>query len=268
MAPTGGELIAAGLKAQGVARVFCVPGESYLAVLDALHDGPIAITVARQEGGAAMMAEAWGKLTGRPGVALVTRGPGAANAAAGVHVAQQDATPMVLMIGQIARDMRGRDAFQEVDYARMFGGMAKWVAEIDSAARIPEMMSRAWHVAMSGRPGPVVLALPQDMLVERADVLDAARVEVSDPAPAPRDLARLANALGEARSPVIVAGGSRWDQAACDRLAEIAERWQIPVAVTFRRQELIDNTHPAYAGELTFGPNPALMERMRAADLM
>ncbi|RMH46657.1 MAG: thiamine pyrophosphate-binding protein [Alphaproteobacteria bacterium] len=265
---SGGQLLVAALAAQGVTRVFCVPGESYLDVLDALHDSPVKVTVARHEGGAAMMAEAWGKLTGRPGVALVTRGPGASNAAAGLHVAQQDSTPMVLFIGQVARNMRGRDAFQEIDYARMYGGIAKWVAEIDSAARIPEMVARAWATAMAGRPGPVVLALPQDMLVERTIAPPPPRIEVGSPAPAPADIDRLAGALAGASRPMIIAGGSRWDDRAIARLAELAARWRIPVATTFRRQSLIDNAHPAYAGELTLGPNPALVRLVRAADLV
>ncbi|MEM9048822.1 MAG: thiamine pyrophosphate-binding protein [Pseudomonadota bacterium] len=264
---SGGQLIVAALEAQGLERVFCVPGESYLDLLDALHDSAIAVTVARQEGGAAMMAEAWGKMTGRPGVALVTRGPGATNAASGVHVAQQDATPLVLMVGQVGRDMRGRDAFQEVDYQALFGGMAKWVAEIDDVARIPELISRAWHTAMAGRPGPVVLSLPQDMLVERCALAPPPRIALSDPAPAGDDLARLAEALRVAQRPMIVAGGSRWDSAACKALDQVAARWQIPVASTFRRQTLIDNCHPSYAGELTIGANPALLALLRESDL-
>ncbi|MEL6233164.1 MAG: thiamine pyrophosphate-dependent enzyme [Pseudomonadota bacterium] len=264
---SGGQLIVAALEAQGLERVFCVPGESYLDLLDALRDSPIAVTVARAEGGAAMMAEAWGKMTGRPGVALVTRGPGATNAASGVHVAQQDATPMVLMIGQVARDMRGRDAFQEVDYQALFGGMAKWVAEIDRADRLPELLSRAWHVAMAGRPGPVVLSLPQDMLVERSALAPPRRVVVAEPGPSSADLDRLRDLLASAARPAIVVGGSRWDPAASAALEEIATRWRIPVATTFRRQSLIDNAHACYAGELTIGANPELLTLLREADL-
>src|SRR5437764_11380486 len=170
---TGGEILVDQLVAQGVRHVFCVPGESYLAALDAFHDRSIALTVCRQEGGAAIMAEAAGKLTGRPGICFVTRGPGATNAAAGVHIAQQDSTPMILFVGQIAREMRGREAFQEVDYRAVFGTLAKWATEIDDAARIPEIISRAFFMATSGRPGPVVIALPEDMLVDRVTVSDA-----------------------------------------------------------------------------------------------
>jgi acetolactate synthase-1/2/3 large subunit len=268
MRRTGGRLLVAALEAQGSERVFCVPGESYLAVLDALLDSTIAVTVARQEGGAAMMAEAWGKLSGRPGICMVTRGPGATNAAAGVHVAQQDATPMILFVGQIERGMRGRDAFQEVDYRALFGGMAKWAAEIDSADRVPEMVARAFHTAMSGRPGPVVLALPEDMLAEESGAAPAGRIEVSAAAPAPADMARLAAALAEAQRPVMIVGGSRWDAAAAARLAEVAARWKLPVAAAFRRQSLMDNAHPSYAGELAIGASPKLQALVREADLL
>lgn len=268
MGRTGGGLLVDCLAAQGAQRVFCVPGESYLAVLDALLDGPVAVTVARHEGGAAMMAEAWGKLTGRPGIAMVTRGPGATNAASGVHVAQQDGTPMILFVGQIERGVRGRDAFQEVDYRALFGGMAKWVAEIDSADRVPEMVARAFHTAMAGRPGPVVLALPEDMLTEETAARPGPRAEPPAPSPAPADMTRLAEALSAAQRPVLIAGGSRWDDAACAALAGVAARWHLPVAVTFRRQELLDNLHPSYAGELTLGPNPRLLALVRESDLV
>ncbi len=265
---TGGQLIVEALEAQGVERVFCVPGESYLAVLDALHDSAIRTVVCRHEGGAAMMAEAQGKLSGRPGVCFVTRGPGATNASAGVHVAQQDSTPMVLFVGQIERGMRGRDAFQEVDYGRLFGGMAKWVAEIDSPGRVPEMVSRAFHTAMAGRPGPVVLALPEDMLVEAAAVAAPRRVEPADPAPTPAGMAALERLLGEARRPLLVAGGSRWSAPAAERLRGFAERFALPVAVTFRRQMLFDHAHPNYAGDIGLGINPALKGLVEDSDLL
>ncbi|WP_118133144.1 thiamine pyrophosphate-binding protein [Oceanicella sp. SM1341] len=266
---TGGRLIVEGLEAQGVDRVFCVPGESYLAVLDALVDSGIRPVLARQEGGAAMMAEADGKLTGRPGICFVTRGPGATNAASGVHVAQQDATPMILFVGQIGRRMRGRDAFQEVDYRQFFGGMAKWVEEIDHADRIPEVLSHAFHVAMSGRPGPVVIALPEDMLSGEAPALaPAPRVEVAAPAPAPADIATLAELLARAERPVLVAGGSRWAPEDAAALAAFAEACDLPVACSFRRQMLLDNTHPNYAGDIGLGPSPALAKRIREADLL
>ncbi|MEL6977846.1 MAG: thiamine pyrophosphate-binding protein [Pseudomonadota bacterium] len=271
--PTGGELIVDCLKAQGVDRVFCVPGESYLDVLDALYESGIEAVGARHEGGAAMMAEADGKLTGRPGVALVTRGPGATNAAAGVHVAKQDSTPMVLLVGQIGRAMRGREAFQEVDYRQTFRDLAKWVEEIDQAARIPEVMSHAWHVAMAGRPGPVVLSLPEDMLREGAQsaagvVAAGPRVEPIESAPSPAQMARLQNLLDQAERPMMVLGGSRWTALARSQTMHFAARFDIPTAVSFRRQTLFDPEHPAYAGDAGLGANPALVERMKRADLL
>ncbi|MEM9604996.1 MAG: thiamine pyrophosphate-binding protein [Pseudomonadota bacterium] len=265
---TGGQLVVDALRAQGVDRVFCVPGESYLAVLDALIDSDIDVINARQEGGAAMMAEADAKLTGRPGVALVTRGPGATNAASGVHVAQQDSTPLVLLVGQIARGQRGRDAFQEVDYVQTFGQMAKWVAEIDSAERVPEMLARAWHTALNGRPGPVVLALPEDMLREHATAVVPGRIEATAPAPTDASMAALAEHVARAERPVILAGGSRWTATASTRLIALATRLDIPVVCTFRRQSLIDNNDIAYAGDLGLAPNPALLERVRSSDLI
>ncbi|GIL02658.1 MAG: thiamine pyrophosphate protein [Alphaproteobacteria bacterium] len=265
---TGGELLAACLVAQGVDRAFCVPGESYLALLDGLHGGAIEVINARHEGGAAMMAEADGKLTGRPGVALVTRGPGATNAASGVHVAQQDSTPMLLLVGQIARDMGGRDAFQEVDYRRLFGGMAKWVDEIGDADRIPEIVSHAFHVAMSGRPGPVVLALPEDMLADETQARPGPRVAVEGPLCAPAQAQAAMSLLARAERPLIVAGGSRWDDAAVAALQRFAEAWDLPVGVTFRRQGLFDGDHPSYAGDIGLGINPKLAELVRQADLV
>ncbi|MEM7270845.1 MAG: thiamine pyrophosphate-binding protein, partial [Pseudomonadota bacterium] len=211
---TGGQILIDCLEAQGVDRIFCVPGESYLAALDALHESPIQIINARQEGGAAMMAEADGKLTGRPGICFVTRGPGATNAAAGVHVAKQDSTPMILFVGQIGRRMRGREAFQEVDYRQTFRDLAKWVEEIDHADRIPEIISHAWHVALSGRPGPVVLALPEDMLREEAEAAPAPFVQAAEPAPSPPQIEALAELMEGAERPVMILGGSRWDEAA------------------------------------------------------
>ena len=265
---TGGQLIVDCLEAQGVERVFCVPGESYLAVLDALHDSPIETVVARQEGGAAIMAEADGKMTGRPGVCMVTRGPGATNAAAGVHIARQDSTPMVMLVGQIGRRMRGREAFQEVDYRQTFGDLAKWVEQIDHADRIPEVMSHAWHVAMNGRPGPVVLALPEDMLRDAADSAIGPRVEPVDPAPSPAQIARLGEMLAEAERPVMVLGGSRWDAAAREAAMRFAERWDIPTGVSFRRQQLFDPLHACFAGDVGLGINPKLKARIAESDLL
>ncbi|MGF1660840.1 MAG: thiamine pyrophosphate-binding protein [Rubrimonas sp.] len=265
---TGGRLIVEGLQAQGVDRVFCVPGESYLPVLDALHDSPIRTVLARHEGGAAMMAEADGKLTGRPGVALVTRGPGATNAASGVHVAKQDGTPMLLLVGQIGRRMRGREAFQEVDYRQTFGDLAKWVEQIDHADRIPEILSHAFHVAMSGRPGPVVLALPEDMLRESADAAPAPRVEVAEPAPTPQAMARFAELLRAARRPVLILGGSRWTSEAAEAARRLAEDWGLPTGCSFRRQHLFDARSPVYAGDVGLGINPALKARIAESDLV
>ncbi|MFC2250400.1 thiamine pyrophosphate-binding protein [Labrys portucalensis] len=264
----GGRLIVDALVAQGVEQVFCVPGESYLAVLDALHDAPINVTVCRQEGGAAMMAEAVGKLTGRPGICMVTRGPGATNASHGVHIAMQDSTPMILFIGQIETGMREREAFQEVDYKAFFGSMAKWVVEIDKAERIPELVTRAFRVAMQGRPGPVVVALPEDMLVETATVADAAYVEPAQTWPGRDELARLEALLGEARKPLLIVGGSGWSDEAVTSLVRFAERFDLPVGTSFRRQMLFPADHPNYAGDVGIGPNPKLAQRIKEADLL
>lgn len=265
---TGGQLLVEALETHGAERVFCVPGESYLAVLDALHDADIPVTVCRQEGGAAMMAEAHGKLTGRPGICMVTRGPGATNASAGVHVAAQDSTPMILFIGQIERGMREREAFQEVDYRQMFGGIAKWVAEIDHADRVPEFISRAYHVATSGRPGPVVLALPEDTLVELADVTQPEPWKQVETHPGLTQMADLQKRLWAAERPIAILGGSRWTAEAVAAFTRFAERFELPVACSFRRQMLFDNLHPNYAGDVGIGANPKLLARIKASDLV
>ncbi|WP_336798945.1 thiamine pyrophosphate-binding protein [Kaistia sp. MMO-174] len=265
---TGGRLIVEALEANGVERVFCVPGESYLAVLDALHDSAIPVTVARHEGGAAMMAEAWGKLAGKPGICFVTRGPGATNAAAGLHVAMQDSTPMVLFVGQVGRSMREREAFQEIDYRRMFGDVVKWVAEIDEAARIPEFLSRAFQVATSGRPGPVVLALPEDMLREKTAVASVGASEPIETYPGLTQTAQLQKLLWKAERPLLVLGGSRWSDAAIASMQRFAERFDLPVGVSLRRQGLFDHEHPNFAGEVGIAINPALAKRVREADLL
>jgi acetolactate synthase-1/2/3 large subunit len=265
---TGGELLVQCLEAQGVDRIFCVPGESYLAVLDALHDASIDVINARQEGGAAIMAEGDGKMTGRPGVAFVTRGPGATNAASGVHIAKQDSTPMILFVGQIALDMRGREAFQEVDYRQAFRDLAKWVEEIDRVDRIPEIINHAWHVAMSGRPGPVVIALPEDMLRQVATSLPGPYVTVADPAPTPAAIATLAEKLAKAKRPVMVLGGPRWDEAAVIAAQDFAVRHDLPVTVTFRRQNMFNHEHPNYAGDLGIGPSPELKAAVEESDLL
>ncbi|MFO1398864.1 MAG: thiamine pyrophosphate-binding protein [Burkholderiales bacterium] len=270
MARTGGEILIANLMAQGATHAFGVPGESFLPVLDALHDvrDTLAFIVCRQEGGAAYMAEAHGKLTGRPGIAFVTRGPGASNAAIGIHTAQQDSTPMIVFVGQVGNDFVDREAFQEVDYRRMYGSVAKWAAQIDRADRIPEYVAHAYRVAMSGRPGPVVLALPEDMLGERAECIDAPRVEAIDSAPAPDDVARAHALLADARAPLVIVGGSRWTADACARLAAWAQRTGLPIAAAFRRQDLIDNRHPHYVGDVGIGINPKLAAHVRDADVL
>jgi acetolactate synthase-1/2/3 large subunit len=265
---TAAEVLIDQLVIHGVRHVFCVPGESYIAALDALHDRDIAITVCRQESGAAIMAEAQGKATGRPGICFVTRGPGATNASAGLHIAQQDSTPLILFVGQIGRDMREREAFQELDYRAVFGTIAKWATEIDDAARIPELISRAFYVATSGRPGPVVIALPEDMLVERIAVPDAPAFEPVETWPGATDMSRLQKLLWAAERPIMLLGGSRWSEAACAAVARFAERFALPVATTFRRAHLFDPLHPSYAGDLGIGPNPKLLARVKGADLI
>jgi len=265
---TGGQLIVDQLVAQGADHVFTVPGESFLAVLDALVDVNINVTVCRQEGGAAMMADAHGKLTGRPGICMVTRGPGASNAMAGIHISKQDSTPVIMFVGQIERGMREREAFQEMDYRAVFGQAAKWATEIDDAARIPEIVSRAFHVAMSGRPGPVVIALPEDMLVEVASVADAPRVEPISSAPARGQMQTLATLLSQAKSPVAIVGGARWNARAVADFAAFAQKFSLPVAASFRRQMLIDHEHPCYIGDLGLGGNPEMIKRLKESDLL
>jgi acetolactate synthase-1/2/3 large subunit len=265
---TGGQILIDQLVVQGVKHVFCVPGESYLPALDAMYDAPLAVTVCRQEGGAAMMAEAHGKLTGRPGICFVTRGPGATNASPGVHVAQQDSTPMILLVGQVDSGVRGRDAFQELDYRAVFGSIAKWVTEIDSAARIPELLARAFHVAMSGRPGPVVIALPEDVLRAIAVCEDAPAVRISEAVPSAADFELVERMLAQAERPIIIAGGSRWDTAASSILQEFARQRDMPVCVTFRRQSIFPGSHPNYIGDLGVGANPALLKAIQVSDLL
>ena len=267
---TGGELVVASLLAHRATHVFGVPGESYLPVLDALYDAGdrLAFVTCRQEGGAAYMAEAYGKLTGRPGIALVTRGPGASNAAIGVHTAMQDSTPMLLLVGQVDADGADREAFQEIDYRRMFGSVAKWAAQVDRTERIPEYLSRAFVTAMSGRPGPVVLALPEDVLAARAVAPDLPCAMPVAAAPASADVAAAHALLAGAARPLLLVGGSRWDDGACAALAAFATRNALPVACGFRRQDLFDNRHPNYAGDVGIAVNPALAARIRDADVL
>jgi acetolactate synthase-1/2/3 large subunit len=265
---TGGQILIDQLVLQGVERVTCVPGESYLAALDALHDSTIDVVVCRAEGGAAMMAEAYGKLTGRPGICFVTRGPGATNASHGVHIAMQDSTPMILFVGQVDTGMREREAFQEIDYKAMFGTLTKWVVEIDRPDRIPELVARAFRIAMQGRPGPVVISLPENMLTEHAAVTDAPRVEPAKAWPAPADIAKFGAMLTAAKRPIIILGGSAWDADGCAAIARFAERFDLPVATSFRRASLFPAEHPNYAGDLGIGPDARLRTRVAGADLI
>jgi acetolactate synthase I/II/III large subunit len=265
---TGGQILVDALKIHGTEIVFGVPGESYLDVLDALHDAPIRFIVNRQEGGAAFMAEAYGKLSGRPGICFVTRGPGATNASIGVHTAFQDSTPMILFIGQVGSDFADREAFQEIDYRRMFGQMAKWVAQIDRAERIPEYVSRAFQVACSGRPGPVVLALPEDMLTSVAAVADTRRYQPVQASPSAEQIACLRDLLANAQRPLVLLGGGGWNMSACADITRFAEANQLPVACAFRFQDLFDNHHPNYIGDVGIGINPKLAARIKEADLI
>jgi acetolactate synthase-1/2/3 large subunit len=265
---TGGEILVDQLAIHGVRHVFCVPGESYLAALDAFHDRDVKLTVCRHESAAAMAAEAVGKATNRPGICFVTRGPGVTNASAGIHVARQDSSPLIVFVGQVARNMRERDAFQELDYRAVFGSICKFVTEIDDPARIPEVVSHAFHVACQGRPGPVVIALPEDMLTERVAVADAKAFELAETWPGAADMDRLHKLLAAAKTPIVLAGGSRWSQDAFDALARFSERFALPVATTFRRGHLFDAMHPCFAGDLGIGPNPKLIARVKAADLV
>ncbi len=268
MSRSGGKILVDQLELHGVDLAFGVPGESYIAVLDALVDSPIRYITTRHEVGAANMAEAYGKLTGRPGICFVTRGPGATHASGGIHTAFQDSTPLILLIGQVARDDMERDAFQEIDYRQMFGPLAKWVAQIDDATRIPELVARAFHVATSGRPGPVVLALPEDMLTDRVEAADAVQYTAAQAAPTDGDLARIRDALAAAERPLVVVGGSPWSEEAHDAVGLWAEASRLPVATGWRCEGHVDNTSPVYAGHLGLGPDPRLATRAREADVL
>ena len=266
---TGGQILVDQLRINGCDRVFTVPGESFLAVLDALHDVPeIDLVVCRQEGGVAYMADADGKMTGRPGIAFVTRGPGATNASAGVHVAFQDSTPMILFVGDLDRADRDREGFQEIDLAAFFAPVAKWSARIDDAARIPEYVARAWRVATAGRPGPVVLAIPEDMLRDRIRRARPAARSATRRSADPGAVQALFELLGNACAPIAIVGGADWSPRAAHHFATFAQRWGIPVASAFRRQDAIDNACPVYAGNLGYGPNPLLQQRVRDSDLI
>jgi acetolactate synthase-1/2/3 large subunit len=267
---TAGQVLVDQLLIHGADTAYCVPGESYLEVLDALHDVADRFTLinARHEAGAANMAEAYGKLTGRPGIAMVTRGPGACHACIGVHIAQQDSTPMILLIGQVGRDMLDREAFQEVDYKQMFGGLAKWVAQIDSPERVPEYMARAFRVATSGRPGPVVLALPEDMLTTPVTTLDAAPYAPTRAQITPAQITDLAGLLSQAERPLVLLGGSGWTDAAAAAIRSFAEINKLPVTTSFRRQDAIDNRSDSYVGEFGTATAPALHQRIQEADVL
>jgi acetolactate synthase-1/2/3 large subunit len=267
-ARSGGEILIDQLAIHGVRQAFCVPGESYLAALDAFYGSDIDLIVCRHESAAALMAEAVGKVTGRPGICFVTRGPGATNASAGIHIARQDSSPMIVFVGQVGRDMRDREAFQELDYRAVFGTVAKWATEIDDPSRIPEVVSRAFHTACNGRPGPVVIALPEDMLRERVSVADASPYSPVETWPGQSEMQQLAGLLRDAKRPVVLAGGSRWTEQASAELMNFAERYTLPVATTFRRGHLIDAMHPCYAGDFGIGPNPKLLARVKGADLV
>ena len=266
---SGAEVLIDALKINAVERIFCIPGESFLAALDALYDrGEISLVVCRNEGGAAYMAEADGKLTGRPGVCFVTRGPGATNASGGLHVAMQDSTPMILLIGQIARKDIDREAFQEIDYRRMFSEVAKWVAQIDDAARIPEYLNRAFSVATSGRPGPVVLALPEDMLTDLTGAQDARPWQMVKTSPAAADIAQVGDMLAAAEKPLLIVGGSGWSDTTRLQLQGFAETHALPVANSFRCQDFFDNEHGNYIGDFGLGVNPALVHRLQTSDCL
>lgn len=267
---TGGQLIVDSLRAHGVDTVFCVPGESYLGTLDAFHDvkDALRLVVCRQEGGAAYMAAAYGKLTGKPGICFVTRGPGGTNASVGIHTADQDASPVVLFIGQVPRDSLERKAFQEVDFRRMYGQLAKWVGQIDDPARVPEYVAHAMQLAVAGRPGPVVLAIPEDMQTEPAAAEPCRASPAPRAAPAPADLEETARRLAAAERPAVLVGGSGWTPKACADLARFAAAHALPVAAGFRRQDLIDNRHPSYVGAATLAMTPQVAEAIGEADLL
>jgi acetolactate synthase-1/2/3 large subunit len=266
---SGGQLVVAALRAHGVEMAFSVAGESYLEVLDALYDAPeIRLITCRQEGGAAFMAEAYGKLTGKPGVVLVTRGPGACNASIGVHTAFQDSTPMVVLVGQVARHQIDREAFQEVDFRKMYAPLAKWVAQIDLAERVPELINQAFQVATSGRPGPVVLALPEDMLRDQRAAAIVGPYRAVHAHPGAADLAELRRLLAAAERPIMLVGGSGWSDAAAADIARFATDNDLPVCCSFRRQDIVDNRLPCFVGDLGTGAAPSLVARFKSADLV
>jgi len=267
---TGGQILVDQLRIHGVDTIFCVPGESYLASLDALYDArdEIRLIVCRQEGGAAYMADAYGKLRGQPGICFVTRGPGATNASLGIHTAHQDSTPVIMFVGQVARSMMDREAFQEVEFRQMYAPLCKWVSQIDDPARIPEMVARAFHMATSGRPGPVVLALPEDMQKEMAAANDARRYTPTQPAPDPASMTKMRALLASSKRPFVIVGGSGWTPDSVNDFRVFIEANGLPVGAAFRRQDLFDNRHPNYAGDVGLGINPPLAERLLECDTL
>jgi acetolactate synthase-1/2/3 large subunit len=265
---TAARILVDQLLVHGVDTAYCVPGESYLGVLDAIGDSPIRLYTTRHEAAAANMADAYGKLTGRPGICLVTRAPGATHASVGINTAYQDSTPLVLLVGQVPRRHLGREAFQELDYTRMFGEMAKWVTTVDDAAEIPELVAHAFHTATSGRPGPVVIALPEDAQADEAEVPDAAPYYPAQASPAEDDVGRALDLLAGAERPLLVVGGGGWSEQAGRDVIAFAEASNVPVVASFRRQDYIDNASPAYAGPLTIGMDPKLAQRVKDADVI
>lgn len=270
MLRTGGQILVDNLLAHGADTVFCVPGESFLGAIDAMRDASnrLRLFTCRHEGGAANMAEAYGKLTGRPGLCFVTRGPGVSNACIGVHTARQDSTPMILLVGQVGRGMLGREAFQEIDFRKMLSELTKWVEYADDPRRLPEIVARAYAIAMAGRKGPVAIVMPEDVLTERAEVRDALPQETPEPAPSAGQLARLVDLLAEAERPLLLLGGSGWSEAARADMTAFAEAFHLPVTVGFRCQDRMDNAHPLYVGELGTSVSPKLARRVKDADLL
>ena len=265
----GGTILADQLVIQGVKAAFTVPGESFLAALDGLYDsGGIQTIICRQEGGASIMAEAWGKATGTPGICFVTRGPGAANAMSGLHIAHQDSTPMIMFLGLPASETEDREAFQEIETKQLFSSYVKWVGVIRETARIPEYVSRAFHAAQSGRPGPVVLGLPEDMLAASADVGDVGPAVIAEPQPAPAALDGLQDVLGASQQPLMIVGGPGWSSETREKIQAFSSRFGLPIVTSFRCQDYIDNRHESYVGHAGVGMDPALAQTIKDADTL
>jgi acetolactate synthase-1/2/3 large subunit len=264
----GGHILVDQLKVNGIKRVFSVPGESFLAALDGLYNSGIENIVCRQEGGAAMMAEADAKITSSPGVVFVTRGPGATNASSGVHIAMQDSTPLIVFVGQVPLEHRDREAFQEIDYERFFSPIAKWVAEVKDLKRLPEYISRAFQVSQGGRPGPVIISLPEDILSGVCEVPDRPRVVLGQQFTSDSEVKKIEEAIIKAERPLVIAGGTGWSKEAVKNLGVFVKNFNLPVATTFRRQHLMDNRHDCYIGDLGTGMNPALAKTVKESDLI